>query len=442
MIMASRVLVVDDSPTVRRVVVTALGQRGYDMMEAAAVNEAIVHLEQRAPSLVLLGGVPPIHDLWLERLQRLERASAHHADRLCVILMADRGVELDRRLRESGIVDVVVKPFSAEALIAVVSRTLAARAPSGVDDFDEHEHTVPGMHHAIETSAHLHTDVDGSETGEARRPRVPGGYALTGDLSVVALPELLQLIKLQTQTGLLAIDTDHLSVDVAFEEGHVVGVLSAGGGPRIGQRGAHRLGRYLVATGGMTPAHLEATLAAIPRGGLLGVRLLEAGVIDDRALHRAVTEQAHDTMVELLRARRGVFGLRPGTEQLPHAIVRPGWSVDGLLFEALRRLDEWGVMERDLGSLEGRVALSGPPDLERLSHDEATIVRLIADGPARVVDIIERSLLLPFDVCRVLYRLAALKRIERLDEARAASAGDRGRPSEPLLSLPPARSNG
>jgi CheY-like chemotaxis protein len=437
--MASRVLVVDDSPTVRRVVVKALSERGYDVAEAAALDEGLVQLEARGPLLLVLGGVPPDHDGWMEHL---ERVCVQHTGRLAVVLIANRAIELDRRLRQAGVVEVVTKPFSAEALVAVVSRALNACHLARTDDFDDHEHTVPGMHRASAHSALLHTDVDGSETGEARRPRLAGGYALTGDLAVVALPELLQLIKLQGQTGLLAVDTDHLSVDIAFEAGHVVGVLSATDGPRIGQRGAHRLGRYLVATGGTTPARLEASLATIPRGGLVGLRLVEAGVIDEQALHRAVTEQAHDTMVELLRAQRGVFGLRPGPEQLPHAIVRPGWSVDGLLIEALRRLDEWGVMESEVGSIEARFTVRHPPDLERLSLDEATVLRLVAEGPVRVIDIIERSLLLPFDVCRVLYRLASLKRIERLDGQRLAQAGERPRPSEPLLSLVPVRSSG
>jgi CheY-like chemotaxis protein len=435
--MRSRVLVVDDSPASRREVALALYGHGYDVVERASLEEAAAVATDAA--LILLGGVPPVPQIWLERLSA---SSSHRHERTAVVLMAARAVELDGRHRRAGVVDVLMKPFTLEALVAVVSRALGAHA-APIDDFGEHEHTLPGLTRGSATSVHLHTDVDGSETGEAKRPQVLGGYALTGELSHIALPELLQLIKLQSQTGLLAIDTDHLSVDVAFEGGHVVGVISAASAARVGQRGAQRLGRYLIATGGISPSKLEASLAAIPRRGLLGLRLLEAGVIDAPALHRAVTEQAHDTMVELLRSRRGVFGLRAGPEHLPHAIVRPGWSVDGLLFEALRRVDEWGVMESEVGSLDARFTVRGSLNLDRLSIDEAAIVRLVAEAPVRVVDIIERSSLLPFDVCRVLYRLAALGRIERCDDdAVAGPRGERPKSSEPLLSLPPLRSGG
>ncbi len=436
--MRSRVLVVDDSPASRREVALALFGHGYDVVEVASLEEAVA----ADAALLLVGSVPPVSGAWLERLQVL--FSQRH-ERPAVVLMVSHAVELDGRHRRAGVVDVLMKPFTLDARVAGVSRALGAHAAVS-DDFDEHEHTLPGLARGSATSVHLHTDVDGSETGEtgeARRPRVFGGYALTGELSHIALPELLQLIKLQSQTGLLAIDTDHLSVDVAFESGHVVGVISAASAARMGQRGAHRLGRYLVATGGISPARLEASLAAMPRRGLLGLRLLEAGVIDAPALHRAVTEQAHDTMVELLRARRGVFGLRPGPEHLPHAIVRPGWSVDGLLFEALRRVDEWAVMESEVGSLEARFAVSGSVNLDRLSVDEAVVLQIVAEAPVRVVDIIERSSLLPFDVCRVLYRLAALGHIERCDDDGVANPRDeRPRSSEPLLSLPPLRSGG
>ena len=74
-------------------------------------------------------------------------------------------------------------------------------------------------------------------------------------------------------------------------------------------------------------------------------------------VRRAVGEQTQDLMVELLRARRGIFALSAGEQHLPTVVVRPGWSVDVLLFEALRQIDEWSVIESEVPSFEARFAL-------------------------------------------------------------------------------------
>jgi len=181
-------------------------------------------------------------------------------------------------------------------------------------------------------------------------------------------------------------------------------------------------------------------VAATAGPGLLGERLVAAGVIAPEALRRAVAEQAHDLIVEVLRAHRGIFGLRTGPAHLPEAMVRPGWAVDGLLFEALRRIDEWAVIEREVPSFEARFAVRNVVDERDLADDELDILRALGTGPARVVDLITRSLLLPFDVCRVLYRLAVLRRIQRVDngDQMRLLGADRA-PTEPLLSPLPRR---
>jgi len=444
--MATRVLVVDDSPTIRRVVGAALQRAGHEVATADTAADVSAQLVAFVPDLVLLDLTLPGADDGMGLLEQIARERAWSPP---VVVMAARSDGLrgvDERLRRLGVVDVITKPFSPEALLAVVRHTLdkqaARRRQGALSDFADDEHTVPALPRHPSTVVGPPTAVDVRATGEPRRPRLPEGFSLVGELAHIALPELLQLFKLQAHTGLLTVDTGDLCVDVAFEDGAVVGVVGADvdGGPA--RRGGLRLGRYLVATGALDAAGLEPAVAATAGPGLLGERLVGAGVIDAEALRRAVAEQAQDLIVEMLRARRGVFGLRSGAAHLPEAPVRPGWSVDGLLFEALRRIDEWAVIEREVPSFEARFAVRDVVDERDLSAEEVGVLQALGDGPARVRELVARSPLLPFDVCRVLYRLAVLKRIQRVDDGDPLRlVSDERSPAEPLLSSIPRRSD-
>jgi hypothetical protein len=60
----------------------------------------------------------------------------------------------------------------------------------------------------------------------------------------------------------------------------------------------------------------------------------------------------------------------------------------------------------------------------------------------RVRELVARSPLLPFDVCRVLYRLTVLKRVHRVDDGDPGRLlSDERQPAEPLLSSIPRRSD-
>src|SRR6059036_3477202 len=120
------VLVVDDEPTIRDVVVQYLQREGYATLEAGDGDAARELLEQEWPSLVVLDLMLPGTDgLALCRWIR-ERGN------LPVIMLTALGDESDRIVGlELGADDYVVKPFSPKELVArvraVLRRTEAAR---------------------------------------------------------------------------------------------------------------------------------------------------------------------------------------------------------------------------------------------------------------------------------------------------------------------------
>ena len=100
------------------------------------------------------------------------------------------------------------------------------------------------------------------------------------------------------------------------------------------------------------------------------------------------------------------------------------------------------MIESEVPSFDARFAVRGARDVDDaneagLSAEERAILRSLARGPMSVRDIVQRSPLRPFDVCRVLYRLAVLKRVRRIDDGDGSRLVSEESAGVPLLSTPP-----
>jgi two-component system response regulator ResD len=128
------VLVVDDEPTLREVVVRYLERAGYHALEAGDGDEAENVLRNHTPDLVIL-------DLMLPGTDGLELCRQIRADSaLPVIMLTARGEEADRIVGlELGADDYVTKPFSPRELIARV-RTVLRRTQGPAEPRDRIQH--------------------------------------------------------------------------------------------------------------------------------------------------------------------------------------------------------------------------------------------------------------------------------------------------------------
>jgi DNA-binding response OmpR family regulator len=117
------VLVVDDEPTIRDVVVQYLRREGYATLEAGDGDAARELLEREWPNLVVLDLMLPGTDgLALCRWIR-------GRSQLPVIMLTARGEEADRIVGlELGADDYVTKPFSPRELVARVRSVLRRSA--------------------------------------------------------------------------------------------------------------------------------------------------------------------------------------------------------------------------------------------------------------------------------------------------------------------------
>jgi phosphate regulon transcriptional regulator PhoB len=125
--MASRVLVVEDEPDIRDLLVFHLERGGYQVRSVPTGAEALRDVKAAPPDLVLLDLMLPELD-GLEVCRRLRQDPATAV--LPIVMLTAKGDEVDRVVGlEMGADDYIVKPFSPQEVLARVRAVLRRARP-------------------------------------------------------------------------------------------------------------------------------------------------------------------------------------------------------------------------------------------------------------------------------------------------------------------------
>lgn len=121
--MSQTVLVVDDDPHIRDLLVFALAKAGMTTEQASDGEEAFARIEERLPDLIVLDiNMPRLDGLALCR--RLRGGKGPQAN-IPILFLSSRNDEIDRIMGiETGGDDYVVKPFSPREVVARVGAIL------------------------------------------------------------------------------------------------------------------------------------------------------------------------------------------------------------------------------------------------------------------------------------------------------------------------------
>ncbi len=206
--------------------------------------------------------------------------------------MSAKGDQVGERfVKVMGIVDYITKPFSPEAITAVVQHTIGkyprqAAPEPGEETFDGRE--------PLPTLRQEAPSVDAmASAGES-------GPALQGNLRVVPLAEVLGLLATQRQWGILSVTrADGAGVDVCFKRGRIELALAHGVGEEF------LLGRYLVEASTMSRQDLDLFLEGRQpqsrTGKPIGQQLVKMNYVNDGELKEALVRQTQERIYELLR---------------------------------------------------------------------------------------------------------------------------------------------
>jgi DNA-binding response OmpR family regulator len=130
--MSKFIMVIDDSPTVRKIIETCLRREEFDVRSFADGVEAMRWItndsEARVPDLVLLDiGLPKMDGYEVAR--RLKAKPAFN--NTIIIMLSKRDGVIDRlKGRLAGAKDYITKPFKTQELIAVIQEQLNVPSPT------------------------------------------------------------------------------------------------------------------------------------------------------------------------------------------------------------------------------------------------------------------------------------------------------------------------
>jgi two-component system chemotaxis response regulator CheY len=122
-----KILVVDDSPTMRRILIAQLGQLGYGEVEEADNGQvALERLKSRPFDFVLTDWNMPFMD---GRSMVMELRQTPGIDQLPVVMVTTRNTKTDViEALKAGVNNYVVKPFKPSDLGKKIDAVLAAGA--------------------------------------------------------------------------------------------------------------------------------------------------------------------------------------------------------------------------------------------------------------------------------------------------------------------------
>jgi hypothetical protein len=170
------------------------------------------------------------------------------------------------------------------------------------------------------------------------RVKVAVLMTIAGTLKTMALADIFQWVTVGEYTGTLVVSSGDISKSVYFKSGQIISCAS--NDPK------EFLGHFLVSRGMISEADIPAAMEEQDRSGeLLGRILVEQRAISQQDLDRMLSLKAEEAIYEIVRWPYGDFHFIDNV--LPeHELVPVSVDANGLIFEGLRRRDEWTLIEK------------------------------------------------------------------------------------------------
>jgi two-component system, chemotaxis family, chemotaxis protein CheY len=120
--MSRRILVVDDSPTLRRLAANTLRAAGYDVIEAEHGQEGLDRLQQEVSEIHAV--VTDLNMPIMDGLTLTERVRTNPATSAMPVLMVttEASPEMRKKGRAAGATGWITKPYNPKKLVSSVRR--------------------------------------------------------------------------------------------------------------------------------------------------------------------------------------------------------------------------------------------------------------------------------------------------------------------------------
>jgi Domain of unknown function (DUF4388) len=224
---------------------------------------------------------------------------------------------------------------------------------------------------------------------------------LQGRLADFTLQEILQLIALQQKTGLLTVHSSY-PMFLAFEMGMLVGYRDrrrSGGDPLEG----------FLKSYGFFPSDTWEHIDFVAHNSKLDLTeiLVNESLMSAEELERIQQEATQEDIYNGMQLEDGRYNFVPGRDAIAALKGRVRMKVDGLLMEAVRRIDESGQIRERFPSSTTRVRPTGhEPESLQMSDAQRRVLNLLGEG-STVGEIVAQARMSEFDTLQTLDELRA-----------------------------------
>lgn len=457
-----KILDIDDSPTVQRLIEMILSSQGYQVVLASDGEEGISVARKEKPALILVDFVMP-------KMNGFQVCKSLKEDpefkETPIILVTSKGDKVGSKFVDVlGISEYFTKPFQPEELLAKIREVLdkapkkpapspaaamtsaradatpargipatSARAgatpargiprPGAAPPMDQADPSG-GIEALVRSIAErvldqlrktvlpeiIRQEIAKAKPASAADAAARSDAGIRGDLASFRLVEVLQMLGLQRQTGRLAVTSGGGNLEIYFKEGSVVFATPCSNGTL-----SDILSGFLRKACRIEEGNIEHALRIMEMtGDPIDKVLVKERAIDARTFTECLKRHTEATVYRAMALAGGNFLFEKGG---PPAFAHPvQLKVEDLLLEGARRSDEWVLIHQRIQSFdlvfEPMIGNAEELSMRGLSDIDSSVFSLV-NGQRTVQDIIDELNAGDFDVAKSLFILLSVNLIRQ-----------------------------
>lgn len=399
-----KILIVDDSPTVRRLVELILSQNGFEIISAEDGDTGLELAREHHPRIILVDFVMPRMNghMFCKALREDEALRD-----VPVILISSKSEVIGQAFEESfGIVHYFTKPFEPDDLVAKINEVLNAHDQEGSTAESDHISSEHAAEVAQAATNQTHTpDIEGlldsindrfdkvvrnyfqkdfpvlmknvladtlKETGLVKHQTL----IMSGDLVHTTLAEVLCFCANSRQNGRLSVFSNDTFAEIFIEQGQVVFATAS-------QKGTHTFLTDLICSDNRFACDnkvlQDVVKQAREKNIPIGRALVERNIISTDDLMYYLRQHAQDAFNKALTVETGNFFLEK--DDLPYNLDDITFRIPmaEMLLSGVRKLSAPARFNHDALKIQRLPVCAELIDNSLLQEDEMNLVALM-DG--------------------------------------------------------------
>jgi DNA-binding response OmpR family regulator len=418
-----KILDIDDSPTVQRLIEMILTSQGYQVILASDGEEGIAKARSERPSVILVDFVMPKMNGF--QVCKTLKEDPDFKD-TPIILVTSKGDKVGSKFVDVlGITEYFTKPFQPEELLAKIREAIDKQKPSHAPrpQKEATRETTPVIPYSspTELEAMIRSIVERAIDEfiqrtlpemirkELRKVQYPETTGIQGNLAGFRIVEVLQLLGLQHQTGRLEISRSDENAEIYFKDGMIVFASTNFGSGKNGLEGLLR-NTCRIPEEGVRHSSRIAEMNSQPIDRVLA----QEKVLDIKTFANCLKRHIESAVYKVMSWSEGTFFFEKATPPLFATPMR--LKVDDLLLEGARRADEWTLIHQKIPSFavvfEPMIGDGKELSARGMSTIDETVFSLI-NGKRTIQDIVDETCLSEFEVAKSLFILFSANLIRR-----------------------------